>query len=75
MVPDDGICASATWNRNGVTVAGGNGQGSALNQLDGPNGLYVDEYAAVYVAEYWNPRLVKWGVNCSHISSFTLALI
>ncbi|CAF1385416.1 unnamed protein product [Rotaria sordida] len=28
VVPDDGICTNATWNPNGVTVAGGNGEGS-----------------------------------------------
>ncbi|CAF1642637.1 unnamed protein product, partial [Rotaria sordida] len=28
VVPDDGICTNATWNPNGVTVAGGNGEES-----------------------------------------------
>jgi len=59
-MPDDGICASATWNRNGITVAGGNGMGSALNQLHYPYGLFVDDDAAVYVVDSLNYRIVKW---------------
>ncbi|CAF2818268.1 unnamed protein product [Rotaria sp. Silwood2] len=60
VVPDDGICESATWNVTGVTVAGGNGAGSELNELNGPLGLFVDDDAAVYVADTWNDRIVKW---------------
>jgi hypothetical protein len=29
--PIDGICANSSWNRNGITVAGGKGQGHKLN--------------------------------------------
>jgi DNA-binding beta-propeller fold protein YncE len=61
VVPDDGICANATWNPNGVTVAGGNGVGSELNQLRYPWGFFVDDDdAAIYVADTWNFRVVKW---------------
>ena len=69
MVPDDGICASATWNRNGVTVAGGNGQGPALNQLDEPLGLFVDDDGAVYVVDTLNFRVIKWAAWCIQWSS------
>ncbi|CAF3740894.1 unnamed protein product [Rotaria magnacalcarata] len=55
---DDGICTSATWNRNGITAAGGNGKGSALNQLNYPYGLYVDDDAAVYVVDSLNYRVL-----------------
>ncbi|CAF0941111.1 unnamed protein product [Rotaria sordida] len=37
------IPANARWVQNGVTVAGGNGQGSATNQLDRAYGLCVDD--------------------------------
>ncbi|CAF4485063.1 unnamed protein product [Rotaria socialis] len=59
VVPDDGICANATWDPNGVTVAGGNGEGSELNQLRYPWGFFVDDDAAVYVADTWNFRVIK----------------
>ncbi|CAM4813132.1 unnamed protein product [Rotaria magnacalcarata] len=66
---DDGICTSATWNRNGITAAGGNGKGSALNQLNYPYGLYVDDDAAVYVVDSLNYRVVKWALIGSYMSS------
>ncbi|CAF4831432.1 unnamed protein product [Rotaria sp. Silwood1] len=59
-ISEDGICASATWNQNGITVAGGNGQGSELNQLDYPLGLFRNEDDAIYVADSFNHRIVKW---------------
>ena len=49
----------ATWIQNGVTVAGGNGQGNAVNQLSGPYGLCVDENQTVYVADCGNHRIVE----------------
>jgi hypothetical protein len=75
VVPDDGICASATWNQNGVTVAGGNGQGSAMNQFHQPLGLFVDDDSAVYVADSENHRVVQWKLTRSNMSSSTLGLI
>ncbi|CAF4499771.1 unnamed protein product [Rotaria socialis] len=75
VVPDDGICENAIWNINGATVAGGNGVGSALNQLSHPEGLFMDGDAAIYIADTWNDRVVKWELTCSHMSSFNLGLI
>ncbi|CAF3159499.1 unnamed protein product [Rotaria socialis] len=68
VVPDDGICANATWDPNGVTVAGGNGEGSELNQLRYPWGFFVDDDAAVYVADTWNFRVIVWALTYSHMS-------
>ena len=56
----DGICARATWNTTGVTVAGGNGQGSELNQLDHPMGIYLDDSSSIYIADTYNHRIIKW---------------
>ncbi|UJR32777.1 hypothetical protein I4U23_020237 [Adineta vaga] len=57
---DDGICTDATWNTSGITIAGGNGQGSGLNQLDHPMGLFIDRNGLVYIADTHNHRIVKW---------------
>ena len=46
------IHPNATWIQNGITVAGGNGQGNGMNQLSDPLGLYVDDDETVYVADY-----------------------
>ncbi|CAF4119142.1 unnamed protein product [Rotaria sp. Silwood2] len=67
--PGDGICALATWTQNATTVAGGNGQGSDLNQLDIPYGFFVDDNQSIYVADFNNHRVVKWdrGVSSGQI--------
>ena len=47
-------------DKNGIIVAGGNGQGNQLNQLNGPTYLFVDEEQAVYVSDTNNHRVMKW---------------
>ncbi|CAF2143302.1 unnamed protein product, partial [Rotaria magnacalcarata] len=37
------IPANATWTQNGVTIAGGHGDGNATNQLYWHYGLFVDD--------------------------------
>ncbi|CAF1455974.1 unnamed protein product, partial [Rotaria sp. Silwood1] len=54
------IHPNAKWAQNGITVAGGNGEGSGTNQLYWPHGLYVDDDQTIYVADYWNHRIVEW---------------
>ena len=54
------IHPNARWKQNGITVAGGNGQGNGINQLSNPCGLYVDDDQNVYVADRSNHRIVKW---------------
>ncbi|CAF4938666.1 unnamed protein product, partial [Rotaria magnacalcarata] len=54
------IPANANWAHNGVTVAGGNGSGSAANQINDPFGLFVDDDQTVVIAEWWNHRITQW---------------
>ncbi|CAF1455264.1 unnamed protein product [Rotaria sp. Silwood1] len=54
------IHPNAKWAQNGITVAGGNGKGSDTNQLNKPCGLYVDDDQTIYVADYYNHRIVEW---------------
>ncbi|CAF3773886.1 unnamed protein product, partial [Rotaria sp. Silwood1] len=53
------IHPNATWIQNGVTVAGGNGDGNGINQFSYALGLYVDDDQTIYVADYWNHRIVE----------------
>ncbi|CAF4550872.1 unnamed protein product, partial [Rotaria sp. Silwood2] len=55
-----GINANAKWNRNGLTVAGGNGSDSGINQLKCSWDLYVDNDQTIYVADAANCRIVEW---------------
>jgi hypothetical protein len=52
------VAAAAT--ASGVTVAGGNGQGSAANQFFGPAGVFVDGTGNIYVADELNHRVQEW---------------
>ncbi|CAF1597838.1 unnamed protein product [Rotaria magnacalcarata] len=54
------IPANAKWKQNGVTVAGGNGLGSATNQLNSPFGLFVDDDQTVVIADRYNHRIMQW---------------
>ncbi|UJR18452.1 hypothetical protein I4U23_005357 [Adineta vaga] len=49
------------------TIAGGNRQGHRLNQLSHPHGIYVDDDdQCIYVADYYNHRIVKWNRNAKN---------
>jgi hypothetical protein len=43
-----------------VIVAGGNGEGTELNQLSRPMDLHLDESDNLYVLDTYNHRVVKW---------------
>jgi sugar lactone lactonase YvrE len=44
----------------GTVVAGGNGNGSRLDQLSDPHKVFVDRDHSVYVSDYGNHRVMKW---------------
>ncbi|CAF3590914.1 unnamed protein product, partial [Rotaria socialis] len=51
------------WNKSakeGIVVAGGQGPGSALTQLFGPEGIFVDTLGTLYVADSSNHRVMRW---------------
>ncbi|CAF3806299.1 unnamed protein product, partial [Rotaria socialis] len=54
------IPANATWKQNGVTIAGGHGQGNATNQLHWPGGLFIDDDQTVVIADTYNHRIMQW---------------
>lgn len=46
--------------KTGTVVAGGNGKGSRLDQLDAPYFSFVDQEYSVYISEHANHRVTKW---------------
>lgn len=70
MDQDGNIYVADTYNHriqkwqpgatSGITVAGGNGQGNADNQLDSPKDLALDKQGNIYVADLMNNRFQKW---------------
>jgi sugar lactone lactonase YvrE len=47
-------------DQNGTIVAGGNGEGNHLNQLNSPSYIFVDEDYSLYVSDSLNHRVMKW---------------
>ena len=47
----------------GTVVAGGNGKGDRLNQLNCPRHIFVDGDHSVYVSDRENHRVMKWMKN------------
>ena len=63
IIVSPNIPADARWNKNGVTVAGGHGDGNATNQLSSPNGLFIDDNQTIVIGEWGNNRVVQWKMN------------
>ena len=63
FVADCENCRVVRWRagaREGEVVAGGNGRGNRLDQLDIPTSIAVERDGAVLVAEGNNHRVVRW---------------
>ncbi|CAF0953658.1 unnamed protein product [Adineta steineri] len=48
------------WKQNTITVAGGNKQGQSLNQLDHPQGMFINTLKNIFIADFYNHRIVEW---------------
>ncbi|CAF0975730.1 unnamed protein product [Rotaria sp. Silwood1] len=46
--------------KQGIVVAGGQGQGDSVTQLSMPEGVVVDQSGNVYVADCYNHRIMRW---------------
>lgn len=48
------------WNSEGITVAGGNGAGSGVTQLNFPSSVFIDSNNNLYITDTQNHRIQKW---------------
>ncbi|CAF4975700.1 unnamed protein product [Rotaria sp. Silwood1] len=48
------------YSKQSVTVAGGQRKGNSLTQLYYPQGIVVDQLGTIYVADYFNHRIMRW---------------
>ncbi|CAF1465338.1 unnamed protein product [Rotaria sp. Silwood1] len=46
--------------KQGIVVAGGQGQGNGLTQLSYPAGVVVDQLGTMYVTDQGNDRIMRW---------------
>ena len=67
FVSDLGNDAVKRWRKGeirkgkeGRIVAGGNGRGDKLNQLNQPTYIFIDREETIYVSDYVNHRVMKW---------------
>ena len=53
------------WKPTAQSIAGGNGEGDKLNQLNYPHGIYVNHHQQqhIYIADTNNHRIVKWKLD------------
>ncbi|CAF1332441.1 unnamed protein product [Adineta steineri] len=54
------------WKQNAITVAGGNRQGQALNQLNRPTGIFINKKKNIIIADCYNHRIVEWKYNAKN---------
>ena len=71
MMDNDGYLYVSDWEKheirrwkigeeNGTIVAGGNGRGDRLDQLNTPRYIFIDKDHSVYVSDMNNHRVMKW---------------
>lgn len=58
--PSATITVHTKWTQTGLTVAGGYKKGHGFNQLNCPNGFFVDDDLTIYIADFNNNRIVEW---------------
>ncbi|CAF1168243.1 unnamed protein product [Adineta steineri] len=51
------------WKQNAITVAGRNEKGQKLNQRNSFDGICIDKNKNIFIAEYYNHRIVEWKSN------------
>ncbi|MBS1596515.1 MAG: T9SS type A sorting domain-containing protein [Bacteroidetes bacterium] len=61
--------AGSTSATSGVTVAGGNGNGTGLNQIGYPTGIWVDPSGNLYVSDQTNDRVMKFPAGSTSATS------
>ena len=62
LVPSS-IIDKTRWSTDGQTLVGSFGRGDALNQLQQPSGLDIDDDGSFFIADTDNHRIVRWRTN------------
>ena len=62
---DHRVVKYAADGSGGQIVAGGNGNGSDVNQLSQPQGIFIDNDNNLYIADRENSRIMKWAPDAT----------
>ena len=65
--------SNSTGATSGTIVAGGNGRGSAVNQLNRPTSMVVDPYGILYITDGSETKFLKHQLGIVNIRLFTFA--
>ncbi|CAF1340167.1 unnamed protein product [Adineta steineri] len=57
--------SGSTGSTTGTVVAGGNGAGSGVNQMNGPRNMVVDSNGNLYIVDGGNSRIQRWMQNAN----------
>ncbi|HXB42686.1 MAG TPA: gliding motility-associated C-terminal domain-containing protein [Puia sp.] len=57
---NDQVLEYTPGSSKGTVVAGGNGRGSANNQLNEPYSIYIDDSSNLFIADFGNNRIQKY---------------
>jgi len=63
FVSDDKTDEVKRWRKGekkGTIVAGGNGRGDQLHQLNNPTFIFIDRHDTLYISDWGNSRVMKW---------------
>jgi len=64
---NDRIMCYTKGNNTGVLVAGGNGRGNNINQLNSPMGIYFDSVSnSLIIANAGSHNIVRWRIGESN---------
>ncbi|CAF1054513.1 unnamed protein product [Rotaria sordida] len=64
IIPVEEICFNVSWAKRGITVAGSNFSGTALDQLRGPTAILFDlKTNTLYISDNGNARIVTWQLD------------
>ena len=66
LVPSQPTRQIREWSLDGRTVAGGYGQGDALNQLRFPFDFVLDDDGSFFIADTSNHRIIRSDLNATH---------
>ncbi|MDI9358172.1 MAG: NHL repeat-containing protein [Phycisphaerales bacterium] len=62
------------FSKHGIIIAGGNGRGHKLNQLETPRGVCFDSKENLYVCDWGNHRVLKFPAN-SHKETMGVVVV
>jgi sugar lactone lactonase YvrE len=59
------ISVNTRWAQDGVTAAGGHGDGNGTHQFHWPYGFFIEDDKTMVIADFFNHRIMQWKMNAT----------